>query len=109
LEFAIALGKRTMEEAPTDNDRARLDYAFLLALNREPLAGERDRLATYLAKERAEYQAQPTKALELVSMLAEGSANPDALEVTLAEAPELAAWTAVGRVLLNLDDFMTRE
>jgi hypothetical protein len=109
LEFAIALGKRTLEEAPADNDRTRLDYAFLLALNRAPLPGERDRLATYLAKERAEYQAQPAMALELVSGLAEGSANPDALQITLAEAPELAAWTSVGRVLLNLDDFMTRE
>ena len=109
LEFAIALGKRTLEDVPADNDRARLDYAFLLALNRVPLAGERDRLSTYLAKERAEYQAQPAMALELVSTLAAGSADPDAQKITLAEAPELAAWTSVGRVLLNLDDFMTRE
>jgi hypothetical protein len=109
LEFAIALGKRTMEEAPADTDRARLDYAFLLALNRAPLAAERDRLSTYLAKERAEYQAQPAKALELVATLAEGSGADDAPEFTLAEAPELAAWTSIGRVLLNLDDFMTRE
>ena len=66
-------------------------------------------MATYLAKQRAEYQTQPAKALELVSTLAEGSTTPDALQVTLAEAPELAAWASVGRVLLNLDDFMTRE
>jgi hypothetical protein len=109
LEFAIALGKRVMEEAP-DNDRARLDHAFLLALNRAPLAGERDRIATYLSKQREEYGAQPSMALELVNRLNEGLArgvDPDPLE--LADAPELAAWASVGRVLLNLDDFMTRE
>lgn len=109
LEFAVALGKRVMEEAP-DSDRARMDHAFLLALNRAPLAGERDRIATYLASQREEYGTQPTMALELISRLNDGLAKGvDPEPVDLADAPELAAWVSVGRVLLNLDDFMTRE
>lgn len=109
LEFAIALGKRVLQEAPAD-DRARLDHAFLLALNRAPLPGERDRMATYLEWQREEYNAQPSMALELVSTLTAGQGlDPDNDGIDLAEAPELAAWTSVGRVLLNLDDFMTRE
>jgi hypothetical protein len=36
--------------------------------------------------------------------------DPAAAEsVDAKQAPELAAWTALARVLFNLDDFMTRE
>jgi hypothetical protein len=80
LEFAGALAKRVLSEAP-DSDRARLDHAFLLALGRPPKPVERDRLARFLTAQREEYQANR----------------------------EPAAWTAVARVLFNLDDFVTRE
>jgi hypothetical protein len=33
----------------------------------------------------------------------------DADAKKVAATPELAAWTAVSRVLLNLDEFITRE
>lgn len=108
LEFAIALGQRVLTEAPP-NDSARIDYAFLIALNRGPLGSERDRLLTYLSTQRQEYAAQPTIARKLVSKLAEGQGTADEETISLSVAPELAAWTSVARVLLNLDDFITRE
>jgi hypothetical protein len=82
LEFAGALAKRTMKEGGT-TDQSRLDYSFLLVLGRKPQPKEADRLHTFLAAQRQVYAAHPES--------------------------ELAAWTAVGRVMFNLDDFMTRE
>jgi hypothetical protein len=112
LEFAVALAKRTLKDAPAD-ERQRLEQAFLLALGRKPNPNELDRLSTLLAQQREEYKTQPSAALEVASALeagmgklAEGEAEQS---VELKDAPELAAWTAVSRVLLNLDDFMTRE
>jgi mono/diheme cytochrome c family protein len=112
-EFARALAKRVLKESAA-NDTARLDYAFTLAVGRKPSAVERDRLVRFLAVQRDEYRSDPTAASLLVvkeqvfdsspggAMMAEESINPK-------QVPELAAWTAVARVLFNLDDFMTRE
>jgi hypothetical protein len=113
LEFAVALAKRTLKEAPAE-DRKRLEHAFLLALGRKPNLNELDRLATLLAEQRKEYSAQPSAAMDLATALEAGAApRPAESEaepsVNPQEAPELAAWAAVSRVLLNLDDFMTRE
>ena len=113
LEFAVALGHRILKEAPED-DRARLEYGVLLALGRKPTPTEMDRLATLLAQQREEYTAHPSDALELALVLEEGAPPPPPgteapPSVTLQEAPEIATWASVSRVLLNLDDFMTRE
>ena len=112
LEFAVAMAKRILEEAPA-GDRNRLERAFLLALGRKPSPNDLDRLTTLLTQQREEYNARPAAALEVASALdagkrtqAEGEAEPS---VALKDAPELAAWTAVSRVVLNLDSFMTRE
>lgn len=61
------------------DDAGKLEEGFLLALNRAPRAAERERLLRLLAAERD------------------------------SRHEEKAAWTAVSRVLLNLDEFMTRE
>jgi hypothetical protein len=79
LEFAEALGKRAEKEGGRDLT-AKLEYAFRLCVARAPTAGERDRLAAF-------FQSQ----------VGPGAAN------------QRAAWTAVGRVLLNLDETVTRE
>jgi hypothetical protein len=113
IEFARAMAKRVLSEAPP-SDTERIGYAFLLAIGRKPNASEHERLARFLALQRDEYRSNPTAASLLVvkeqvfdsspggTLAAEESVNPK-------EVPELAAWTAVARVLFNLDDFMTRE
>ena len=81
-ELAEAMGERMAKES-TDADRLR--QGFLLAVNREPRAPESERLLRYLAAER-------------------DSAKPGD-----AAAGDKRAWASVARVLLNLDEFLTRE
>ena len=98
IEFARALAGRVLKEAP-DGEAARLDRAFLLTMARKPRPVEADRLKKFLAAEREEYRADPAAA----GQMAEGETTDPR------QAPEAAAWTALARVLFNLDDFMTRE
>ncbi|MDQ6699063.1 MAG: DUF1549 and DUF1553 domain-containing protein, partial [Acidobacteriota bacterium] len=113
IEFARALAKRTLKEAP-GNDAARLDYALLAVLGRKPKGPERERLMRFLAVQRDEYQSDPTSASLMVVKEEVFDSSPggnleSAESVDPKQIPELAAWTAVSRVLFNLDDFMTRE
>ena len=114
IEFARALAKRVLKEAPAA-DAARLDYAFLLALGRHPKPVEQDRLARLLALQRDEYRSDPTSASLLVvkeqvfDSSPGGNRDLEQAPVDPKQVPELAAWTALSRVLFNLDDFLTRE
>jgi hypothetical protein len=113
IEFARALARRVLREAPPA-DEDRIGYAFLLATGRPPSAVEHRRLAEFLALQREEFRKDPASASLLVvkeqvfdsspggTVTAEASVEPG-------QAPELAAWTALARVLFNLDDFQTRE
>ena len=85
-ELADAMGERIGKEAGTAADDAtRLRQGFLLALNRAPRADESERLMRYVASQR------------------DSAAPGDPA------AAEKRAWAAVARVLLNLDEFLTRE
>lgn len=88
--------------ASPGEDAARLDRAFRKALSRLPSAEERDGLLTFLAKARSAYQAVPGDAAKL---LAVGTAPPPPEK---ADRVELAAWTSVCRVILNLHESITR-
>ena len=73
------------------------------------------RLQRFLALQRDEYRSDPTSASLLVVKEQVFSSNPGGnLEaedggVDTKSIPELAAWTALCRVLFNLDDFMNRN
>lgn len=82
-EFAEALARRVISEK-LSSDEDRLGYAFRLCLAREPSAGEKQRLKELLAQQLAE---------------AKGDAKTIRAD----------AWTIVSRVLLNLDETITRE
>ncbi len=98
VEAAQGLASRVLAEADGDDDGAKLAHAFRLCLARDPSDAERDRLGSLLETSRAWYRANPDEAAALV-----GSHLPEGL------APaETAAWTATVRVLLNLDEFLTR-
>ncbi|HLX46387.1 MAG TPA: DUF1553 domain-containing protein [Bryobacteraceae bacterium] len=100
VEFAQGLAKRTLKEA-AESDRDRLNYAYVLATGRRGGDKELARLTQFLGAQRQLYQSNPSAAAQLIAKN-DPSANPK-------QAVELAAWTAVSRVLFNLDDFMTRE
>ena len=77
----------------------RLNYAFRLSLGRDPQPQEKDRLVGY-------YQQQK-QLLEKQEELAD-SLFP-AIELEGVDPVEAAAWFGVCRLLLNLDEFITRS
>ena len=99
FEFAQALGLRVIQQSPSPADDARLRYAFHLCLSREPSLRELQRLSDYLLRQRSQYTADDASAQSVA-----GAKRP--AEIPAAEA---AAWISVARVLLNLDEFITRE
>jgi len=97
MEFARALAARVLKESPAD-DSARLDYAFKLCVTRAPSADERAVLAKVLKRELDALKQSPKEAKALSGSAPEGS-----------NVTQLAAWTVVSRVLLNVDEAITRE
>jgi mono/diheme cytochrome c family protein len=106
LELARGLADRVLREGP-DGDPERLRYAFRLCLAREPSSAEAKRLETYLHLQLEEFRAAPAEAQALLAPPAKDEVGPP--PPPDAGMPRRAAWTAVARVLLNLDEFITRE
>ena len=97
FEAAQALAARVLTEQQGGLSE-RIDYAFRLCLAREPDSAERDRLAAYLRQQSGILDREPD--------------NPEAmlpLEVEGVDRNQGAAWVALSSVLLNLDEFITRE
>jgi hypothetical protein len=94
VELAAGLATRALSEAADDAGRLRL--AYRVSVGREPSAVETERLLRFLAEQRQEYDADSTAAKQFA-----GSVPGDAATA--------AAWVAVARVVLNLDEFITRE
>ena len=78
--------------------RDRLTFAFKTALGREPNVREAERMGKYYDEALQNIEQSP----EIVTAL-----FPDRLEGV--PQKEAAAWVELSRVLLNLDEFITRE
>ena len=100
VEAARAFAGRTL--ATAGNDEQRLTWAWRQALQRTPEASELATLRQVLAERRKSYLADPAAAQAFLKV---GLTPPP---TTFAPA-ELAAWTHVTRVLLNLHETITRE
>jgi mono/diheme cytochrome c family protein len=81
FEAATAFANRIETEAKGDF-KSHLDYAFRIALDREPTEKETARLASYFDLQASLQQKDPAA---------------------------MAPWVGVSRILLNLDEFITRE
>jgi hypothetical protein len=92
-EAAQALAKKTIQqvESPQPTDEARLNRIFETCLLRRPEPGETAGLLSLLHSAKAAFEKQPVAAQKLGG------------------TPELAAWTTVARVVLNTDEFITRD
>ena len=90
-----SLAVRVLADAPDQSFLGRLRYAFRLALGRDPTDAEAERFGAYLA-ERSSFALSALKGIQRLP------------EVEGLDKPELMAWTGVGRVLMNLDEFVTR-
>ncbi len=100
VEAARVLAGKLLAEKVSD--ATRLDRLYEKALARTPRPSESKSLLDLLARMRREYQAQPGDA----DKLAHVGLNP--ATGTEAELKELAAWTNVVRVVLNLHESITR-
>jgi hypothetical protein len=104
LECARALALVALREGgSTDADR--LVYAFRRCLARRPAEREITTLIDLLHRQTGRFQRAGA---EPWGLAANDPAKPPALPPS-ASAPQLAAWTAVARVLLNLDETITKE
>jgi hypothetical protein len=102
MDCARALAARALKEGGT-SDAERLTYAFRRCVSRPPDDVERTTLQSLLAKERKRIAAGTLNATEVATGSKDGPL-PDGLR-----ADELAAYTIVSRVLLNLDETITKE
>jgi hypothetical protein len=99
VEASRALAQRTLKE-PGDND-ARLRQVFRRVTARLPDALEMEVLQSALQENRKRYQADPQAAQQLIRV---GESRPD----PSLRPQELAAWTMVANLLLNLDEVINR-
>jgi hypothetical protein len=95
VECAQALATKTLKEGGA-GDAERLAYAFRRCVGRAPSAKEQTVLLDFVKKQKERLGAAPDRIKELV-----GAKNDP--------TPEQAAWTAAARILLNLDETITRE
>ena len=95
-EAAQALGRRVMKERQGTGERLR--HAFRLCLTREPGSDEVARLLALQSRSARDFEADPKRAAQFSGGRA---GEPDAAEA--------ASWVVVARVLMNLDEFLTRE
>lgn len=97
VEMAQALAGRVLRESDSD-DVSHINYAYLLTLAREPKPEELARMQDFLQLQRKTFSADPKHAGLL---LEQGKLDGD--------PAELAAWTSLAGILLNLDEFIVRE
>ena len=101
LEAARALAAETLAKAPPD-DLKRIRWEWRRVLDRNPQPAEANVLETLLEKHRKQYTADTKAAEAILSIgISPRPANVDPVE--------LAAWTSVSRVLLNLNETITRN
>jgi hypothetical protein len=104
VECAQALARKTLEEGG-QTDAERVEYAFRRTLARSPTGDERIELLSLLAKERTRIADGWVNANEIAS-----GKNEAPSDLPKGSTPtQVAAYTIVSRVILNLDETITKE
>ncbi|MDA0840462.1 MAG: PSD1 and planctomycete cytochrome C domain-containing protein [Planctomycetota bacterium] len=98
FECAQGLARRIVEHGPREKI-ARIRYAFKASLSREPTKGELDDFTSWFETAETEYSKDTAAAASLSGKS----------KLPVDEQVQLAALTAASRILLNLDQFITRE
>lgn len=93
MEAAVALAKRITANASIQSNRDKIGFGFKLCMSRSATDQEMDRLLTFHLERENFYTNNIDQAKAICSL----------------EDPTLAAWTATARVLMNVDEFITRE
>ncbi len=100
VEAARVLAQRTIQSGGADT-AARLRFAFRLCTARVPSDQELAVLSRILDANLARFRQNPVAATRLISV----GESPRPADV---DPAELAAWTAIGNLLLNLDETITK-
>ena len=104
MKCAQALAWRVLQEGGATDDE-RLAYAFRRSLTRQPTDGESHILTDLLSRQLHQFVAEDADPWQLT---ASDPKNPPELpDGTTVD--QWAAWTAVSRVLLNLDETITKQ
>ncbi|MFP6872324.1 MAG: PSD1 and planctomycete cytochrome C domain-containing protein [Verrucomicrobiales bacterium] len=98
-EAAQAMAKKILGNSSLPDEAARIDHCFLLCTARRASPEERTAVAALLEKSRAYYAANPSEAGIIAGKHRQAQLP----------APENAAWIATTRIILNLDETITRE
>lgn len=100
VEAAQALARRIVAEGGADST-ARIRFAFKACLAREPKREELERMRSLFETERAVYSLNEERAKQMADSYLKRPWSD-------VETAELAAWTVVANVLLNLDETITK-
>jgi hypothetical protein len=103
MEASKAFASRVLRESSDKSFDARIEWAFKVAISREPNELETTGLKTFFDKQLKHYSDNLDDAKSLLSK--NGNFNPQENE---ADDATLAAWTQVCRVILNLHETITR-
>jgi hypothetical protein len=115
LEAAIAFANRLLVHPANSNvnelDTSLLNTAFLIALSRSPEPPEAEQLIQFLNAQRQYFRSNPQASAALLLQCAGPSDGELAKALIQAnhDPVELASWLMLARLLLNLDEFVTRE
>ena len=101
VEAAQALGRRMVKDGGATLD-SKLTFGFRLCLSRPPRDVELKRLVELHTKAQTAYAKEAKLALQMAT-------EPIGPLPKGLEAPEMAAWTVVGNVLLNLDEMFAKR
>src|SRR5205085_1189939 len=99
VEASRKLAERLMTEAKDDKQRIKL--AYRLAMSRAPKSAEMEELLKLYRAQLASYKQTPDEAARLLHV-GDSTVNP------ALNQDELAAWTMVASVILNLDETITK-
>ena len=103
IELAMGLANRLLTEAATPEERIRL--GFQLCLNRDPDAEELRILTDLVAQQTKEFAVQASSAKAIV---VHAAVLGQATRPVTGDAA-FSAWTMAARIMLNLDETITRE
>jgi hypothetical protein len=106
IEAAQALARRISkpgeEQLAKPTLASQIEYGFRLCVSRPPSESEVKRLIGLYEEARGEFAKDPAKAKQMATVpLGDAPANSD--------LTDLAAWTVVSNVLLNLDEFLMKR
>jgi len=102
VEASLAFAKRLQSQQPSGDFQTTLTAAFELALARGPSPREVESLNELYDAQLLHYQSNPE---DTAALLKSGKAIPGQPD---AQASQLAAWSQVCRVILNLHETITR-